>query len=116
MVWNRPRNVWQWLLLITPAIAALLALWAVETFWPIPPLRHNGHEIMNVQAVIGREANVTLGTISVLSLVLAVRFTRDEKFWVRVGNMLMMTVALTVVNCFVAFGGCSLYSIANSSR
>ena len=113
-----PRTVWQWLSLCAPAIAALLALWAAEVWLPpIPKLRlHEGTvEVVNVGAMIRRALIVSLGTMAVFSLPLAIVFTRSQSWPNRIASVVGVTVVLVFLNSFVAFGGCVVVSVVGNA-
>ena len=114
MNWRKPRNVGEWLLLLLPAIAALLALWAADIWLPPVPKRFtaNGVAYVNVSAIIGRSLNISFGTMAVFSLPLAVLFTRHQPWPLRLASIIGLTFSLIFLNSFVAFGGCMVAGMA----
>jgi hypothetical protein len=109
MGWNKPRNVWQWLLLLTPTVAALAACWAVAKWMPpIPPLHGpDGIEVIDVSAHIHRVFPMSFYLITGLSFVLALVFTRGVRAGQRTVNVIFLTISLVLVNSSVAFAGCA---------
>jgi hypothetical protein len=110
MVWNKPRNIWQWLLLLLPAVAAIIAAQTAE-WWmpPIPPLRYpNGLVITNVAAHIVRVSSIALEVTMVGSGIIALILSHGPQLAQRITNALFLMLCLFFVNSFVAFGGCAL--------
>ena len=112
MNWKQPHNVWQWMLLSAPAVGDLLALWAADTWMPRVPRYHvrEGLDVVNVGAELNRMALISVSTITVLSLLLAFAFTRNQPWPRRIANTLGVALILVLLNSFVAFGGCMLVS------
>ena len=118
MDWRKPRNIWQWMLLFMPAVAALLALWAADVWLPPVPMLHvSGHvDVANVGAIIRRGAMISMGTMTTFSLPLAFVFTRNQPILIRTVNTLGVIFCLVFLNSFVAFGGCMLVAVASNAR
>jgi hypothetical protein len=115
MVWNKPRNVWQWLLCLTPAVAAIIAA-QISKWWmpPIPPFRYsNGLVITDVVAHIHRVSSIALDVIMVGSAIIALILSHGPQLAQRLLNALFFMLCLSFVNGFVAFGGCALIGVPN---
>ena len=112
MHWTKPRNASEWLLLFSPTVAAFMALWIVPPLLPPILSLHlpNGLEIANSERMIARGLSLTFYPIMTISLAVALIFTRDLKAFERLGQVLLLTVFLVVLNAFVAFSGCALFS------
>ena len=115
MVGNEPRNAWQWLLLFTPAVAAMVASWAANTFAPVPLIEYQGRQIPNVEAVIGQGLTVALTAISIVSFGVASIFPGGGSMLKRSINALCIFLWLVVVNACVAFGGCTAAAWVDSA-
>jgi hypothetical protein len=118
MVWNKPRNLWQWLLLLTPAVLAIGAV-HISKRWmpPIPPLHlTNGRVIADVGRQITRISLISLAVIAVVSFVIAVVLSRGAAFGQRIVNVVFFTLCLLLVNSFVAFGGCAIIGAPNPDQ
>jgi len=115
MVWNKPRNVWQWLLLLTPAAAGIgaaqMAKWFIS---PIPPLHlANGAWVANVGEHIGRVSSIALEAITICSAALALILSRGPELGQRVLNAVFFMLCLLFLNSFVAFCGCASLGVPN---
>lgn len=115
--WKQPRKVWQWMLLGMPAVAAMVAVWAADSWMPPVPMIHGGDgvDVANVGAVIGRGLTVSLWTITAFSLPLAFAFTRNQPWPIRIANTLGVAFCLVFLNSFVEFGGCMLVGAAKNA-
>lgn len=116
MIWNKPRNVWQWLSLLSPAVAAVVASEIVK--WsspPIPPLHlPDGRDIPDMVAHVFRGAWISLGLIAVGSLGIALILARGSDIRERVTQVTFFAFCLGFSNCFVAFCGCASLGVPNS--
>jgi hypothetical protein len=113
MIWRKPKKAWEWLLLASPTVASLFALWIARRTWPpIPPLDiGNGRSVVNIGAILQREASVTMNTIVVCSLPVAIFLTRgirDMQVSQRVCAVIFLVVVLSCVNAAIAFAGCAV--------
>ena len=70
---------------------------------------------MDVQAVLHRGLNLTMSTIGVFSLLLAIICTRRQPSPVPLANTLSVAFCLCVANTFVAFAGCVVISMTGSA-
>jgi hypothetical protein len=115
MIWNKPRNVGQWLLVLLPAVLAIIASQIAK--WelpPVPPLHlANGREIPNLIAGIKRVSVVALEVITATSTVVALIFSKGPQLGERIVNAFLLTLFLVFVNGFVAFAGCSFTGTLN---
>ena len=109
MGWSEPRSVWQWLLLLTPATAAIVAAqiakWSLP---PVPPLHLPSGDIMDVSTHMNRIFPITFFLITGISFILAMNLTRETPPVRRIFSVLLALSCLVVLNGFVAFGGCAL--------
>jgi len=62
-----------------------------------------------------RMGAVTMGTITALSLLMAMVVTCKLPLPARITHTLSVTFSLVVANTFVAFGGCAAVSVITSS-
>lgn len=115
MVWNKPRHVWQWLLLLTPAVAAVIASEIIK-WWspPVPPLHlPNGLDVPNVEGRVFQISWVSLKVIAVGSGVIAFILSRGEEMRERIAQVVFFTLCLGFSNIFVAFCGCASLGVTN---
>ena len=113
MVWNKPRNVWQWLLLAVPALGGVIASEVARLWYPVPPLLDKaGHAFPNIGGMLMRDFWATVPTIFVLSLILCFAFFRGRNFF----ESLVAACMVAAVNCSVAIGGCAVVGLAESPR
>jgi len=115
MIWNKPRNVWQWILLLSPAVAAVvaseIAKWSLP---PIPPLRSvNGQIFPDVEAYVFRIAWIALEVTGAGSLVVALMLSRGAEIGERIAQVMFFTLCLGFSNCCVAFCGCAVLGVPN---
>lgn len=116
MVWNKPRNVWWWLALLSPAVVAILACQVAE-WWlpPIPPLRY-GNEIVipNTAAYLRRVIAIAFDVIIPSSAIIALILSQGVAFGQRIVNAIFFLLCLVFVNSFVALGGCAAIRIPHA--
>ena len=117
MIWNKPRNVWWWLALLTPAVLAIIAA-QMAKWWmpPIPPLRY-GNEIVipNTAAYLRRVIAIAFDVIIPSSAIIALILSHGVALGQRIVNAIFFLLCLVFVNGFVAFAGCALTGAPNPS-
>ncbi len=95
MNWNKPKNIWQWLALLSPGAASL----AMTAFGKLALSKDN--EI--APSILG------LPVAFILCVIIAVLLARGadspEK---KIGFSIIFLVALVIVNFAIALGGCAL--------
>ncbi len=108
MTWKKPEKAWEWLLLLTPGIASVIALRVAERLLPpILPLKDRaGGALVNVGGIIQRELSVTMSTIIIFSFGVSIFFTRGMRWRDRLAAMILLVVLFSVLNAGVAFAGC----------
>jgi hypothetical protein len=118
MTWNKPRKVWQWLLLFAPAVAAIVASETAGRWTtPIPPLHlANGAVVADVGGRITRLLSISLGVITASSVVIAIVLSHGPALAQRIVNGIFFLLCLMLTNGIVAFAGCALIGTPNSGR
>jgi len=112
MVWNKPRNVWQWLLLLSPAGIAIAASQIAKWCLPqVPPLHLVDGDLMDIGAHIQRLFPITFFLIMSISFSLAMVLTRGIPPQRRFFGVILALFCLVLVNGFVAFSGCAVGGI-----
>jgi hypothetical protein len=118
MLWNKPRKIWQWLLLFTPAVVAIVAA-QVAKWWmpPIPPLHlGNGALVANVGQLITRVSGIALAVIAACSVLIAIILSRAPGWGDRIANGVFWMLCLFFVNSFVALGGCMVLGVPEPEK
>ena len=92
MVWNKPRHLWQWILLFAPAILALTASQTIQWWMPSSLIMHytNGMEVRPSLARELRECAVTLEVIVPASAIVAFIFANGASFGQRIVNTIFL--------------------------
>jgi hypothetical protein len=117
MVWNKPRNVWQWLLLLIPAVAAIAAAQMAKWWMPLPPLHlANGAIVANVGGLIARTTTIAFEVIAAGSIIIALVLSHGPSLGRRIMNAVFFMLCLFFLNSFVAFCGCALIGVPNPGR
>ena len=108
MTWRKPQKAWEWLLLVAPALASIIVLRVAEQLLPpIPPLKTRaGEAFVNVSAIVQREGGVTMSTIIIASIGVAIFFTNQPRWHDRLAAIILLVISLVIVNAGVAFAGC----------
>jgi len=109
MIWNKPRNVWQWMLLLVPAFVAITAVQTAQWWLGPPPidLYSNGMVVQKGLVNAIREVSITFWVVAAGSSVIALVLSQGAPFGQRIANWIFFLLCLLVVNGFVAFAGCA---------
>ena len=118
MIWKRPVRLWEWLLLLAPAVAAMLSASIAKSLMPpIAPLQlSHGYMIPNVMGHVARMTWIALGVLALLSCVMAFLYSRGKSIFDRLSNAFVIAVCLFLVNAFISIGGCALLGVPNPAR
>jgi hypothetical protein len=100
MSWNPPRAIWQWLLLVSPAVEILLMSLVADRWGMVLFPDHEIHEL----TFLFNNLFVALALSLVLGLWLAGTFRRWPD---RIGIGLVYGVCLAFLNGLIAFAGCA---------
>ncbi|WP_042724772.1 hypothetical protein [Chthoniobacter flavus] len=111
MIWNKPRNVWQWLLLFAPAILALVASQTTQWWMPSLPILHfeGGNDRADPGLVRAlRELEVTLKIIVPACALVALVLSHGARLGQRIVNTVFFFLCLLFGNGFLTVIGCSV--------
>lgn len=114
MVWNKPRNVWQWLLLLAPAVLSLAVSQMQWWLSPLPILHYtNGMQVQPSLVRVTRELSVTLVVIVPGSAIIALVLSYGVSFGQRIVNTIFFFLCLLLGKGFLTGIGCAVSHAAN---